>query len=64
MRTEKNVNKGIISWSNTKFRDQHHKKCVAWRKVMRITDEILGVKGLKGTMSLLLHLWDLNYCWA
>ena len=48
--------RGLLVDPIPKFRDQHHKKCVAWRKVMRITDEILGVKGLKGTMSLLLHV--------
>ena len=41
MRIKKNVNKGIISWSNSKFFI-----LTSWQTVRRITREILGVKGL------------------
>ena len=41
MRIKKNINKGILNWSNTKF-----SKITVWQTVRKITHEILRVKGL------------------
>ena len=55
MRIEKNINYGIISWSNTDF-----PTLISWRIVLqtvrRITNEILGVNGLKKPLSVTLTL--------
>ena len=55
MRIEKNINYGIISWSNTDF-----PTLISWRIVLqtvrRITNEILGVNGLKNPLSVTLTL--------
>ena len=50
-----NINHGIISWSNTDF-----PTLISWRIVLqtvrRITNEILGVNGLKNPLSVTLTL--------
>ena len=45
MRIKKNIDWGIINWSKTKFSELTLEKTV-WQAGRRITDEILGVKGL------------------
>ena len=40
----KNINWGIISWSNTKFSKLTTHTRTVWQTVRRITNEILGVK--------------------
>ena len=44
MRIRKSINKGITSWSNTKFSKLLTR--TVWQTVRRITSEVLGVKGL------------------
>ena len=44
IRIRKNINKGITSWSNTKF--SKLLTSTVWQTVRRITSEVLGVKGL------------------
>ena len=45
MRIEKNINWGIISWSDTNFSFMTYITRTVWQTVRRITCEILGVKG-------------------
>ena len=49
MRIKKNINQGSIGWSNSKTLQTNITEIV-WQTIRRITDEILGVKGLR-------HMW-------
>ena len=46
MRIKKNINKGITNWSNTKILQIYMIRNI-WQTVRRITNEIMGVKGLR-----------------
>ena len=54
-RIKKNINKGIISSSNTKFCKLNITRTV-WQTVRRITSEILGVKGLRKYFQLFIQI--------